>query len=279
MTFQTPGSVDSGFWVGTGDVRFNQLAKNSLPSLRSHLQFSMNGKSPRYSSCRTVRNSAFSDYHRPTVLYRLVKYGSSTMRQRSSLLCFPQLIPMRKLALSVAAAHIVALLLFTITSHAQAPASQPRVTSKPQAQTIKIKLVNGRNGRPMASSHVNVWVGKERKDATAIPTDENGVALLRLTDGADEPDTHEESKACGPNCVINPVFKYDDLLRINVGYVLCQPDVGSYSWLRITDMPTSRVLQDGIVMKNTCGSTRATAEPGEVVIFVRPLSWWEMLKE
>jgi hypothetical protein len=45
------------------------------------------------------------------------------------------------------------------------------------AQTLEIKLVDGRNGRPMvgASSYVNVWVGTERKEAIAIPTDGKGV--------------------------------------------------------------------------------------------------------
>ena len=51
------------------------------------------------------------------------------------------------------------------------------------AQTIEIKLVDGRNGHPMvgASSYVNVWVGGERKEAIAIPMDDNGVARLQLT--------------------------------------------------------------------------------------------------
>ena len=186
---------------------------------------------------------------------------------------------MSKSALPFAATQFVALLLFTTTSHAQATASTARATPKPQAETIKIKLVNGRNGRPIAASYVNVWVGKQRKDATVIPTDDNGIASLRLTDTADGTGADEESTACGPNCVVNPVMKYDASLRINVGYVLCQPDAGSYSWLRMMDLPTSRVLQDGIVAENTCGKTRAIAEPGEVVIFVRPLSWWEKLKE
>ncbi len=51
------------------------------------------------------------------------------------------------------------------------------------AQTIEIKLVDGRNGHPMvgASSYVNVWVGAERKEAIAIPMDEKGAVRLQLT--------------------------------------------------------------------------------------------------
>jgi hypothetical protein len=46
------------------------------------------------------------------------------------------------------------------------------------AQTLEITLVDGRNGRPMvgSSSYVNVWVGRERKEAIAILTDGKGVA-------------------------------------------------------------------------------------------------------
>ena len=51
------------------------------------------------------------------------------------------------------------------------------------AQSLEIKLVDGRNGRPVvgSASYVNVWVGSERKQAITIPTDSNGVARLRLT--------------------------------------------------------------------------------------------------
>jgi hypothetical protein len=49
------------------------------------------------------------------------------------------------------------------------------------AQTLEIKLVDGRNGHPMvgASSYVNVWVGTERKAAIVVPTD--GKALLEYS--------------------------------------------------------------------------------------------------
>lgn len=191
---------------------------------------------------------------------------------------------MTKAALPSAAALIIALLLFTITSHAQATDSQSRATPKPQAETIKIKLVNGRNGLPMAgtASHVNVWVGTERKEAIVIPTDGNGVAslqLLQLTLNTAEINIPNPSNDRGSVVVANPVVKYNESFRINVPYALCQPHGGNYSWLEIMDLTTSRVLQEGITMANTCGKPRAAAKPGEVIIFVRPLNWWERLKE
>ncbi|HWW24242.1 MAG TPA: hypothetical protein VNY78_10075 [Edaphobacter sp.] len=186
---------------------------------------------------------------------------------------------MTKSALLFPITQIAALILFTIGSHAQATDSQPRATPKSQAETIKIKLVNGRNGQPIAASHVNVWVGTERKEAIVIPTDGNGVASLQLTRNTAEINIPTPSNDRGSVVVASPVVKYDDSLQINVGYVLCQPNVGDYSWLKTMDLTTSRVLQEGIAMANTCGKSRWPAKPGEVIIFVRPLNWWERLKE
>ncbi len=147
------------------------------------------------------------------------------------------------------------------------------------AQTIEIKLVNGRSGRPVADTCVNVWVGKERKAAMAIPTDKNGVARLRLTDRDSEIDTRNPWKGCGDFGVINPIVKYDDSLRINAGYVLCQQRTPDYSWLAMRDFSTEQVVRQGIVTANACGKATASPKPGEVIIFVRPLSWWEKLKQ
>jgi hypothetical protein len=147
------------------------------------------------------------------------------------------------------------------------------------AQTVEIKLVNGRIGRPIVGTCVDVWVGHERKAAMAIPTDNNGVASLRLTDKDAEIDIHNRWNGCGDFGVINPVVKYDNSLRIHAGYALCQPHTPDYSWLALTDFSTDRVIQQGIVTPNSCGSATASLKPGEVIIFVRPLSWWEKLKQ
>lgn len=191
----------------------------------------------------------------------------------------PQAILMTEPALPFATASILTLSLFTIASYAQTSDSQLQAKPKPQVETIEIKLVDGRTGHPLAGSCVSVWVGKQRKEAMAIPTDENGIAWLQLTDMDGRADIHQEWKGCGLFGVINPVVRFDDPLGINVGYALCQPDAGDYSWLKTTELATGRVLHDGIAMANNCGKPRAAAKPGEVIIFVRPLSWWEKWKQ
>jgi len=65
-----------------------------------------------------------------------------------------------------------------------------------RAQTIRVKLVNGRNGRPIALKCVNVGIG-HLNHMLAIPTDKDGVALLHLTDIDAEVNTQNRWKGCG----------------------------------------------------------------------------------
>lgn len=147
------------------------------------------------------------------------------------------------------------------------------------AQTIRIKLLNGKNGHPMESACVNVWVGNERKTAMALPTDENGVASLKLTSDEAQVDTGQPCKRCGVLGVANPVVKYSDRIKINTSYVSCLPRTQDYSWLTINGFSTQKVVQSGVATANACGNATALPEPGEIILFVKPLSLWEKMKE
>ena len=39
--------------------------------------------------------------------------------------------------------------------------------------------------------------------------------------------------------------------------------------------PVSTIVASGLVAKNDCSRRTATANPGELVIFIRPVTWWE----
>jgi len=147
------------------------------------------------------------------------------------------------------------------------------------AVVIRIKLVSGRTGRAVAGVCVNVWVGNERKSALAIPTDNDNVASLRLTNRDAEVSAQMRWEECGDFGATDPVVAYASSIGINVGYVLCQVRRAVHTWLATLSFDTKQVLQSGIVSANTCGKAKALPTPGEVVLFVRPLSWWEKLKE
>jgi hypothetical protein len=148
------------------------------------------------------------------------------------------------------------------------------------AQTLEITLLDGRNGRPMvgASSYVNAWVGTERKEAIAIPTDGKGVARLQLTLNPGEVNI-PNSKNSGSIVVEHPIVKYDESFRINAPYVLCGSEGSNYSWLRSESFSTKEILSHGYALPNTCGKGTVSPHPGQVILFVRPLTWWEKLKQ
>jgi len=147
------------------------------------------------------------------------------------------------------------------------------------AQTLEIKLVDGRNGRPMVgtSAYVNVWVGGERKEAIAIPTDDNGVARLQLTLN---PNEENVPLSTGHGTIVEKhhVVKYDASFRINAPYVLCGAE-GSRSWLDLKNFSTKEVLDHGYASGNTCGKVTATRQPGQVILFVRPPTFMEKMKQ
>jgi hypothetical protein len=130
-----------------------------------------------------------------------------------------------------------------------------------------------------ASSYVNVWVGTERKEAIVVPTDGNGVARIRLTYNTSEINIPNPSKDRGSIVVEHPVVLYNNSFRINTPYVLCEPEGSSYSWLRSGQFSTQEALQHGYVSPNTCGKVTSPQQPGQVILFVRPLTWWEKLKQ
>jgi hypothetical protein len=148
------------------------------------------------------------------------------------------------------------------------------------AQTLEIKLVDGRNGRPMvsASSYVNVWVGTQRKEAIVIPTDGKGVARIQLTLNPGEVNI-PNSKNSGSIVLEHPIVMYDDSFRINAPYALCTSGGPNYSWLGPEKFSTKEVLSRGYVSPNTCGKSTDSPRPGQVILFVRPLTRWDKLKQ
>jgi hypothetical protein len=146
-----------------------------------------------------------------------------------------------------------------------------------RAQTVEIKLLDGRNGRPMADTCIGVFVSTFDR-MLGIQTDKNGITSLRLTENDAEVDTRNRPNGCGDWSVINPIVKYSEVITINAGYVLCQPHTPDHSWLATKEFSTKDVIQSGVVTANTCGKATASPTPGEIILFVRPLTWWEKFK-
>lgn len=153
-----------------------------------------------------------------------------------------------------------------------------------RAQTIQIKLVNGRTGRPVAGACVGAWTkGASNKMSVYIPPDKDGIARLRLTQKETEVDISYDPKlGCGGNGAINPVLKYDDTLTAySTGdHRSCAfPEGTPHARWKGLDFSTKGVLQHGAASANTCGGATASPKPGEVILFVRPRNFREKVRD
>jgi hypothetical protein len=130
-----------------------------------------------------------------------------------------------------------------------------------QTQELRIRVLDGRSGRPISKEQVNVWIGNI--PATSGFGGKDGTAFLLSTDKSGE--------AALPIAV-----NHKEWIEIETDYYFdCRP------FRRNATRPTypvKEVLQSGIVTDNTCGKFRAEPRHGELTFIVRHLHWWESFK-
>jgi hypothetical protein len=120
------------------------------------------------------------------------------------------------------------------------------------AQEIRIRVLDGRNGRSIRGERVNVLFDAQRS-ASLVPTDQSGVAVVNL-DG-----DHLET------------------IRITSDYyVPCQPHPKDSPFLSYS---VKEVLQSGVASSNSCGKIEGSPKPGQLILFVRPRSFLERVRQ
>jgi hypothetical protein len=121
--------------------------------------------------------------------------------------------------------------------------------------------------------------------------------LLINPNKKDTKEFNEKYKYCTSFEVDNPIVRYADSISVqtlpgdiswkagggdrSMGYVPCWVDSNQnkYSWTTITDFSTKDVLQQGVVTANTCSSATVSANPGQIILFVRLPSNVEYLRQ
>jgi len=155
------------------------------------------------------------------------------------------------------------------------------------AQDIHVRVLNARNGKPVNNECINVSLGSWHGTDLLVPTDKNGIAVLHLggkevTADAACQGWSKQASAAG----VEAIAVMGDY------YVACQ-EYGKISSRELTkpdalpavikevvpSYPIKKILESGVAAGNTCGRFRAEAKPGELVLFVRPLSFLERLKQ
>jgi hypothetical protein len=117
--------------------------------------------------------------------------------------------------------------------------------------TIHIKLIDGRTGKPMGNQQVGLEDRAGYRDIS-VRTNEVGIASLRISENTNILTHHTED------------------------YVNCGDERGG---LVHNDFKVSQIVSTGIAQPisqpNLRKKTSAVAEPGEIVLFVRPLRMGE----
>jgi hypothetical protein len=152
-----------------------------------------------------------------------------------------------------------------------------------QAQEFQIKVLNGRNGKPITSECLNIWVGALAGPHLVAATNRDGVVVLRVSDGK-----LVASAGCqGWPAQADWTTGSEGILVIGDYYDACQeyakavPNAAKPKFIRKIPpvYPIKEILESGISASNTCGKFRAKPKPGELVFFVRPRGFWEKMRE
>ena len=116
-----------------------------------------------------------------------------------------------------------------------------------QDVTITVRLVNGKNGKPITDENLNVWVN-DATGAQLFRPDRDGVIKLRVAS--------------------NDVLSFASNIQVT-----CHPY--SRDERSVRKYPVSEILAHGISDENLCSKKiRVEARVGEFVFYERPVRYW-----
>ena len=151
-----------------------------------------------------------------------------------------------------------------------------------QAQEIRIRVLNGRNGKPIRNECLNVWTGTSRGEHLVAATNQGGIAILHIVGGG-----IETNNGCAGWPVRTSGETNIDGISVSADrYVACQENAKPTSGQTPTDplklmpfYPITSILQLGVSSSNQCGKIREKANPGELIFFVKPRGFWGSMRE
>jgi hypothetical protein len=123
-----------------------------------------------------------------------------------------------------------------------------------EAQTITIRLLNGKTGKPISNQNVTIrWAG-DSMQGTVVAVNHKGIGRVEIRPG-------EASFALmeGPR---------NGKEADRVAYIDCNEHTG-------TLISVSRVMETGFVPGNSYGDHTFQTHPGEVVFWGLPRPWWK----
>ena len=158
------------------------------------------------------------------------------------------------------------------------------------AQEIDIRVLNGRNGKPVTNECLNISLGSWHGGDLIAPTNKDGVVVLHFAKNqvtADPALPH----TCNGTAVLGPKASPEGMDAITLSgdyYVACQehgkiipgePATPNLLKEVMPSYPIRKILDSGLSAANTCGKIRVKAKPGELIFYVKPRSFSERMKQ
>ena len=121
------------------------------------------------------------------------------------------------------------------------------------SHVFRVRVLDGRNGLPVERAHLRLWYNEAGGSAFSLVTNAQGIALM-------------------PEPVGTPVrvlLTPDDRIDCRLTQSASQEQTTAFNLAQLGDT--------GLTAANHCGRVGAKPGPGELVLFVRPLRWYEGL--
>jgi len=136
-----------------------------------------------------------------------------------------------------------------------------------QTATIHVRVLDGRTGKHLSGMNL-AFVDYHTDRDGSTHADLNGRTTVKTSVDGDSytanPDAHGVLVLNGlGNGVWTPCTRQK----------LYDSDTRTYGSEHL--YPVSTIVASGLVANNNCSRRTAAAKPGELIIFVRPATWWE----
>jgi hypothetical protein len=146
-----------------------------------------------------------------------------------------------------------------------------------RAQEIRIRVLNGRNGKPITQECLNVSLGPWHGADLLAPTNKDGLIVLHVGGGTVSAEVPPGAQCVGGFPTRATLPQGEDRITPASGGNDCHP----FHKNQVNTPPSysiQEILQHGVVAENTCGKVRTETKPGELIFFLRPPTWLEKLK-
>jgi hypothetical protein len=118
-------------------------------------------------------------------------------------------------------------------------------------RSIKVRLLNGKNGKPIKNENPSIWIGDAARPINPY-TDSRGEIIVNVND------TRSQELRVAADWYADCSFKGHSLAGVK------------YSLEEITST--------GVVSENLCGKHRVAPIPGVLVLYVRPRTFMEKMR-